>query len=864
MSACTPISFGDFKGTLSPVRVISTTNIVGEYDNGPAGNGVQATLRLDADSLTVDGVVLELGDRVLLAGQTATNQNGIYFLSCIDYTNVDLFLQRAQDQQSLSQLRAGQFTFAAAGSQYKGNVFSLIEPLPARLGIDPIKWIPGSITNLQPTIIQNLGTWDAATNMTSDGHQLQSSVGVEGGFYVVSVAGNTTLNGITDWQVQQIALFLGGKWLKYDLTKIYSFQAPLMLTGGLVTFDYQTGKGFKLTGNAFDLDYANFPLSEGLQYANLPQSTGTKQVLDLNYYHNPTWNAGNFKTMGRPAFLSIYNQYLPAGQQLPENGNYGAVLLPYYPSPTQYTAMLLISTQTGNSYVKWTNRDDTWGTNQYLQIYNTNQTGLLSALTTTAKNTLVAAINENVTNIGPLADLGTTAKENLVAAINEINARIPTTFQAPLVMSAGNVSLNTDTSLGLTPSQQLTVETTYNSPLSINPTTHAVSLSTDNSLVVAGSQLKNATNYAAPLSINATTQQVTLSTDTSLKVVGASLSSAITYNGPLSINSGQQVSLNTDNSLGVTSDNKLQVLLGGALSVYANLPVGTGVTKPSAIDLSYYSDAAFNATNFKTMNRPAFLGMYNQYLSPDQQLPEDGKYGSVILPYQTSADQHLAMLMINTESANVYVKWTAHDLNWGTNQYVQIYNTNQTGKTSDLTTSNKTTLVSAINEINSKAGSFAVQDHVVDLQHPSSPASAIQGGAYGSFTYPAGAINAPGRGIVLRSNGAIQLSLSTCILTVMINGVSIIPYSIPGNILLSYLPFDLEIVHTCISPGSSGSLNTFFKLIVYGASPPFQIGAQTTVGFDMTVSGKLDFTVQFVPPNTGNLLTFNNFRAEYF
>lgn len=50
---------------------------------------------------------------------------------------------------------------------------------------------------------------------------------------------------------------------------------------------------------------------------------------------------------------------------------------------------------------------------------NTTSIGSLSSLKTTAKNNLVAAINENTNAIGNLADLNTTVKTNLVAAINE-------------------------------------------------------------------------------------------------------------------------------------------------------------------------------------------------------------------------------------------------------------------------------------------------------------------------------------------------------------------------------------------------------------------------------------------------------------
>lgn len=58
------------------------------------------------------------------------------------------------------------------------------------------------------------GTWNAATNSPT----LTSSVGDKGDYYVVSQAGTTNLNGITDWQVNDIAVFNGAVWQKIDNT----------------------------------------------------------------------------------------------------------------------------------------------------------------------------------------------------------------------------------------------------------------------------------------------------------------------------------------------------------------------------------------------------------------------------------------------------------------------------------------------------------------------------------------------------------------------------------------------------------------------------------------------------------------------
>ena len=62
------------------------------------------------------------------------------------------------------------------------------------------------------------GTWNASTNTPT----LASSVGNQGNYYVVSVAGSTNLNGITDWQIGDWAIFNGSVWQKVDNTDAVS------------------------------------------------------------------------------------------------------------------------------------------------------------------------------------------------------------------------------------------------------------------------------------------------------------------------------------------------------------------------------------------------------------------------------------------------------------------------------------------------------------------------------------------------------------------------------------------------------------------------------------------------------------------
>jgi hypothetical protein len=186
---------------LTPVRVVSTSNIAGTYSNGPQNNGVGATLTIAASSLTIDSVVCAVGDRVLLQTQTNTNEQGIYIVYSIGTTVV---LQRAADQQSLEQIKAGQYVSVGAGSVNAGNVYSIVEPLPAILGInalvinaDPsaggVSFSGGASTaNALAVFSDTSGNIKAATTTTTLGQALAVTGSVTASTSITATAGNIT------------------------------------------------------------------------------------------------------------------------------------------------------------------------------------------------------------------------------------------------------------------------------------------------------------------------------------------------------------------------------------------------------------------------------------------------------------------------------------------------------------------------------------------------------------------------------------------------------------------------------------------------------------------------------------------------
>jgi len=109
--------------------------------------------------------------------------------------------------------------------------------------------LQGQITGIPQGLVYK-GTWNANTNTPT----LASGTGTTGEFYIVSVAGSTNLDGITDWQVGDWAIFVEvgatDTWQKIDnsqsitgsgaTNKIARWTAPTVLGTGLIEDDGTT------------------------------------------------------------------------------------------------------------------------------------------------------------------------------------------------------------------------------------------------------------------------------------------------------------------------------------------------------------------------------------------------------------------------------------------------------------------------------------------------------------------------------------------------------------------------------------------------------------------------------------------------
>lgn len=130
------------------------------------------------------------------------------------------------------------------------------------------------------------GTWNASTNTPT----LTSGSGTNGWYYVVNTAGSTNLNGITDWQVGDWAIFNGTSWQKIDQSwaaagnnsDITSLSG---ITGGISTADYVI----------FDTNPSTTPTTPGTLYWDsadgnqtlslvMAGGTATQQIGEEQYF----------------------------------------------------------------------------------------------------------------------------------------------------------------------------------------------------------------------------------------------------------------------------------------------------------------------------------------------------------------------------------------------------------------------------------------------------------------------------------------------------------------------------------------------------------------------------------------------------
>jgi hypothetical protein len=217
-----PLLYDDLTGTFSIQQAnssqdgyLSSTDWNTFNDKQDVGNyitldSLSATSPLSYDNLTGDFSI-----------QQATNSQDGY-LSSSDYNTFD----NKQDAGNYITDLNGEATASGPGvSSVVLNNAAVIAKVLTGLNIsggsvvstDTILQAFGKLQNQVNALISGSayqGVWDAATNTPT----ITSGIGSDGEYYVVNVAGNTNIDGITDWNIGDWVIFHGTAWQKVDNT----------------------------------------------------------------------------------------------------------------------------------------------------------------------------------------------------------------------------------------------------------------------------------------------------------------------------------------------------------------------------------------------------------------------------------------------------------------------------------------------------------------------------------------------------------------------------------------------------------------------------------------------------------------------
>lgn len=158
--------------TYASCVVATVADLTATYANGTAGVGATLTNAGIQAALSIDGVALISGNRVLVKDQTNTFENGIYVVSNVGSATTNWVLTRADDYNQASEISYLGVVAITRGTTNAGLVFQESSSGPFVIGTSPITFTQLSLTySLLPSatpankMLRSDGTyWVQSTN----------------------------------------------------------------------------------------------------------------------------------------------------------------------------------------------------------------------------------------------------------------------------------------------------------------------------------------------------------------------------------------------------------------------------------------------------------------------------------------------------------------------------------------------------------------------------------------------------------------------------------------------------------------------------------------------------------------------------
>ena len=121
-------------GKVPPCSVATTANLTATYSNGASGVGATLTNSGSFSPLSVDGLSLAVGNRVLVKNQTSNTENGVYTVTNVGSGAAAWVLTRATDLDFYTQFIRGLTVEVFAGTTNSPKVFMLTSAVSVNIG----------------------------------------------------------------------------------------------------------------------------------------------------------------------------------------------------------------------------------------------------------------------------------------------------------------------------------------------------------------------------------------------------------------------------------------------------------------------------------------------------------------------------------------------------------------------------------------------------------------------------------------------------------------------------------------------------------------------------------------------------------
>ena len=155
--------------TYSAVLVATTANLTATYANGASGVGATLTNSGAQAALTIDGVLLVVGNRVLVKNQSTTYQNGIYTVTTVGTASTNWVLTRATDYNMPNQIIQYGVVLSDSGTANAGLLWQETGAGPFTIGTTAITFAAYTAQSLALPVLLSQGGTSAALTASNGG-----------------------------------------------------------------------------------------------------------------------------------------------------------------------------------------------------------------------------------------------------------------------------------------------------------------------------------------------------------------------------------------------------------------------------------------------------------------------------------------------------------------------------------------------------------------------------------------------------------------------------------------------------------------------------------------------------------------------